>query len=75
MDFQLARHPLVDWKLAQGLAASLPSLADGEGKAALALAPRRQLPDVIRNRAKTGFAVPTGDWMSRAIMPDRKSVV
>jgi len=45
----------------------------GDGKAALALAPSKQLPDVVRSRAKTGFAVPTGDWISRAIMPGRSA--
>lgn len=65
------RVPLVDWRLTQTLAPSLSSLAVGDGKAALALAPSKQLPDVVRNRAKTGFAVPTGDWISRAIAPGR----
>ena len=34
----------------------------GAGKAALAAAPSRPLPDEIVARAKTGFGVPTGAW-------------
>lgn len=67
------RVPLVDWKLTQILAPSLSSLVVGDGKAAFALAPSRKLPDVVRYRGKTGFSVPTGDWISQAITPARPS--
>ena len=63
------RVPLVDWKLTTTLAPSLTALVPGEGKAALAFAPSVPLPEVIRNRAKTGFVVPTGNWMRHAASP------
>ncbi len=61
------RVPLVDtWLLAQ-VAPLL--LASGRpraiGKQALAMAPRRPLPAVIRQRPKTGFTVPFADWLGQ----------
>lgn len=61
------RVPLVDFALAKALAPSLPSLAPGAGKAALGAAPAIALPDAILARAKTGFSVPTGSWISHAL--------
>ena len=58
------RVPLVDRTLLGALAPTIPSLTPGAGKAALALAPRLPLPDVIGHRAKTGFGVPTSAWMA-----------
>jgi asparagine synthase (glutamine-hydrolysing) len=61
------RLPLVDFTLLRALAPVIPALTPGVGKAALAKAPTVQLPDEIVTRAKTGFNVPTGDWMNTAI--------
>lgn len=60
------RVPLVDTALLEALAPAVPSLAPGSGKAALAQAPATPLPSAILAHAKTGFAVPTGAWMSSA---------
>jgi asparagine synthase (glutamine-hydrolysing) len=57
------RVPLVDVETLKSLAPSLPGLKPGAGKAALAGAPSKPLPDEILARAKTGFGVPTGAWM------------
>lgn len=34
-----------------------------KGKVPLAMAPRKQLPAVIKNRSKTGFTVPVNRWL------------
>ena len=60
------RPPLVDIGLIRALAPSIPAIAPGAGKAALAAAPRTRLPEAVVNRAKTGFSVPTGAWMAAA---------
>ncbi|THD77694.1 MAG: asparagine synthase (glutamine-hydrolyzing) [Phenylobacterium sp.] len=60
------RTPLVDIKLIENLAAVIPRLAPGAGKAALAAAPSQPLPEAVVSRAKTGFSVPTADWMAAA---------
>jgi len=60
------RTPLADIELLRALAPCLPRLRPGEGKAALAAAPSRALPIEAVARAKTGFGVPTGDWMADA---------
>ena len=60
------RVPLVDWQLTNALSPSLATLVPGAGKAALALSPSLPLPEAIRLRAKTGFGVPTGNWMTHA---------
>ena len=60
------RVPLVDWKLTKTLAPSLATLVSGAGKAALGVTPSVPLPGTVRTRTKTGFAVPTGDWMTHA---------
>ena len=57
------RVPLVDRILLRSLAPGLGSLSPGKGKEALARAPSRGLPQEVIDRAKTGFAVPTGAWM------------
>jgi asparagine synthase (glutamine-hydrolysing) len=61
------RVPLVDFKLLRALAPVIPALKAGSGKAALAKAPAKPLPNDIVNRAKTGFNVPTGNWISAAV--------
>ncbi len=60
------RVPLVDWQLTKALSPSLATIVPGAGKAALALSPSMPLPEAIRLRAKTGFGVPTGNWMTHA---------
>ena len=61
------RVPLVDFTLLRALAPVIPALTPGAGKAALAKAPTIPLPNEIVTRAKTGFNIPTGDWMNAAI--------
>jgi len=63
------RTPLADIELLRALAPSLPGLRAGAGKAALAAAPLVALPAALLARAKTGFSVPTGDWMAEAAGP------
>lgn len=60
------RVPLVDVALLKSLAPVITRLEGGVGKAMLARAPSTPLPEVVVNRAKTGFAVPTGAWMAAA---------
>jgi asparagine synthase (glutamine-hydrolysing) len=61
------RVPLVDFTLLGALAPVIAALTPGAGKAALAKTPTVPLPNEIATRAKTGFNVPTGDWMNAAI--------
>jgi asparagine synthase (glutamine-hydrolysing) len=58
------RVPLVDVGLLGALSPVIPGLSRGSGKAALANAPSMVLPAEILNRAKSGFGVPTGAWIS-----------
>ena len=58
------RTPLVDIELLRAIAPFIPVLKPGAGKAALAAAPRPPLPPAVLARAKTGFSVPTGQWMA-----------
>jgi asparagine synthase (glutamine-hydrolysing) len=67
------RTPLVDVQLLKALAPSIPALGAGVGKAALAAAPSNPLPAEIVQRHKTGFGVPTGDWMAAAADPGQRS--
>jgi len=60
------RVPLVDVQLVKSLAPLIAGLIPGAGKAALSRAPLLPLPDEVTLRAKTGFGVPTGSWMSAA---------
>lgn len=60
------RVPLVDVVLLKSLAPAIAGLVPGAGKAALAKAPTMPIPDEIVMREKTGFAVPTGAWMTTA---------
>jgi asparagine synthase (glutamine-hydrolysing) len=60
------RVPLVDVTLLKSLAPVITNLAPAAGKAALARAPFMPLPEAVVSRAKTGFSVPTGAWMSVA---------
>ncbi len=58
------RVPLVDFALLGSLASSIPAITEGAGKAALAAAPTTPLPNEVVTRAKSGFGVPTGAWLS-----------
>jgi asparagine synthase (glutamine-hydrolysing) len=58
------RTPLVDAALLESVAPCIAGLAPGDGKRALAKAPSKPLPAAIVDRAKTGFGVPTGAWLS-----------
>jgi asparagine synthase (glutamine-hydrolysing) len=60
------RTPLADIELLRALAPCLPHLRAGAGKAALAAAPSTPLPADVVSRAKTGFSVPTADWIASA---------
>jgi len=60
------RVPLVDLKLLKSLAPVVARFTQGAGKAALARAPSIPLPDEVVARAKTGFVVPTGNWIAAA---------
>jgi asparagine synthase (glutamine-hydrolysing) len=61
------RVPLVDITLLRAFASAIPSFSSGVGKALLARAPSRPLPDEVMRRAKTGFCVPTDAWMNAAL--------
>ena len=56
------RVPLVDAHLLRRLAPLLVTRR-GRGKAILANAPRRPLPDEVRTRRKTGFTLPIREWL------------
>jgi asparagine synthase (glutamine-hydrolysing) len=60
------RVPLVDIRLLERLAPAIPGLMPGSGKAALANAPSVALPISVTERAKTGFGVPTAQWLPSA---------
>jgi asparagine synthase (glutamine-hydrolysing) len=66
------RTPLVDATLLARVAPCIASLAPGEGKRMLANAPARPLPKAIVERAKTGFAIPTGAWLPSVAEAARK---
>jgi asparagine synthase (glutamine-hydrolysing) len=68
------RVPLVDVTLLRSIAPAIDGLGAGAGKATLAKAPSRPLPDEIVTRAKTGFAVPTARWMASAAARRRTEV-
>jgi asparagine synthase (glutamine-hydrolysing) len=57
------RTPFVDIALLTRLASLIADLVPGTGKKALADAPSRLLPRSVVSRAKTGFSVPTADWV------------
>jgi asparagine synthase (glutamine-hydrolysing) len=63
------RVPLVDWRLTSTLAPDLAMLVPRQGKTALAFAPSKPLPESVRDRAKTGFLVPTSNWIRHATGP------
>jgi len=59
------RVPFVDLPLLKLVAPQTRVMVPGAGKALLAQAPSRPLPNEILARAKTGFAVPTGAWIAK----------
>jgi asparagine synthase (glutamine-hydrolysing) len=61
------RVPLVDIDVLKGFAPALRALAPGEGKALFARTPSLPLPKENVDRAKTGFGVPTGAWMTKGL--------
>lgn len=61
------RVPLVDSELLKRIAPAFGTLVPGEGKAALACSPTLPLPKETAARAKTGFGVPIGAWMSKTL--------
>jgi asparagine synthase (glutamine-hydrolysing) len=58
------RVPLVDSTLLAAIAPAMAGMGVGLGKAQLARAPRKPLPEAVTNRPKTGFATPIGDWVT-----------
>jgi asparagine synthase (glutamine-hydrolysing) len=58
------RCPLVDYDLLRTLAPAMERMTGGRGKRALAAAPSNPLPMSHVERAKTGFWVPTGQWLA-----------
>ncbi|HEX4883875.1 MAG TPA: asparagine synthase (glutamine-hydrolyzing) [Casimicrobiaceae bacterium] len=58
------RTPLVDATLLEALAPCVAGFARGTGKALLAHAPLRPLPDIVLRRRKTGFNVPMAAWLA-----------
>jgi asparagine synthase (glutamine-hydrolysing) len=60
------RVPLVDVTVLKSLAPVMSKLRPGAGKAVLGRTPAVPLPDEVVARAKTGFTVPTGAWISSA---------
>jgi len=58
------RVPLVDAFLLRQVAPAIFSTSKRDGKALLARAPRRPLPDAIIHRRKTGFTLPIRDWLA-----------
>ncbi|MFN0220009.1 MAG: asparagine synthase (glutamine-hydrolyzing) [Hyphomicrobium sp.] len=61
------RVPLVDSQLLGDVTAETHALQGGDGKAFLAGAPTRPLPDNIAKRAKTGFTTPIEHWMKKLL--------
>jgi asparagine synthase (glutamine-hydrolysing) len=58
------RTPLVDAALLETLGPFVSDFAGGVGKGMLAQSPKKPLPDLVVNRAKTGFSLPMAKWLS-----------
>lgn len=58
------RTPLVDAVVLKALGPYVSGFAGGMGKAMLARAPLKPLPESIINRPKTGFGLPMAQWLS-----------
>jgi asparagine synthase (glutamine-hydrolysing) len=59
------RTPLADFQLLQSLAPMQREFVNGQGKFALANAPRKPVPESVVNAAKTGFQIPVTRWLGR----------
>lgn len=59
------RTPLVDVNLLRQLAPALATAQAGNHKSWLARCPTQPLPDVVINRAKSGFTTPIAEWQQR----------
>jgi asparagine synthase (glutamine-hydrolysing) len=69
------RVPLVDWTLWGEVAALMHGAAGGGGgmdKSAMARTPSVPLPDAVLRRGKTGFSVPTRQWMTERLGSGRR---
>ncbi len=60
------RTPILDWEMVQRIAPVMPLLGAGRGKQMLSNAPAVSLPEEIVARRKTGFGIPTKEWMARS---------
>lgn len=60
------RTPLVDAWLLRDLSPYLAAFEHYPGKALLATAPSKPLPDLLRTRPKTGFSIPVKRWANQA---------
>ena len=61
------RVPFVDAALLRKLAPAIAAFAGGTGKAALAHAATKRLPEDVVARAKSGFGVPIVTWMANSV--------
>lgn len=59
------RTPFVDVPLLATLGPHAAAFTGGMGKAMLAHAPDKCLPQTVVNRRKTGFSVPMASWLSK----------
>ena len=59
------RTPLVDATLLRQLAPVLATAEAGNHKLWLARSPIKPLPDIVANRAKSGFTTPIAEWQQR----------
>lgn len=62
------RVPLVDPKLWRTVAGLIGAGARVD-KRTMAMTPRVSLPGVLLNRAKSGFAIATNEWVARVASP------
>lgn len=69
------RTPLVDAELLGRVAPLIVGKGRLSGKALLAAAPSRPLPDEILNRPKTGFGIPIHAWTRDALRPNESARV
>ena len=68
------RTPFADVELIKRLAPILSRQEVGRGKKLLASTPKQSLPDEVINKAKTGFSVPTSDWLLEFSAGQQKAI-